>query len=148
MGPAELLDYDRTRLRGLILEEGSAMTHVAIVARALDIPIIGHVTDVLDKVETYDPIILDADNAQVLIRPADEVHQAYIERLQSRAQRQAAYSALRDVAAETKDGANISLMINAGLLADLDGLDETGAGGIGLYRTEIPFLDRTEMPDV
>lgn len=148
MGPAELLDYDRTRLRGLILEEGSATTHVAIVARALDIPVIGHVTDVLEKIEAYDTVILDADNAQVYIRPSDEIHQSYRERLQTRAQRQATYASLRDVPAETKDGVEISLMINAGLLADLDGLDESGATGIGLYRTEIPFLDRTDMPDV
>ena len=148
MGPAELLDYDRTRLKALVLEEGSATTHVAIIARALDIPVIGRAANVLERVDTFDPVIVDGDNAQVYVRPAEDVLQAFAETLQTRAQRMAAYASLRDVAAETKDGAHVSLNINAGLLEDLDSVIDTGAEGIGLYRTEIPFMDRSEMPDV
>ena len=148
MGPAELLDYDRTRLKALVLEEGSATTHVAIIARALDIPVIGRAANVLERVDTFDPVIVDGDNAQVYVRPAEDVLQAFAETLQTRAQRMAAYASLRDVAAETKDGARVSLNINAGLLEDLDSVIDTGAEGIGLYRTEIPFMDRSEMPDV
>lgn len=148
MGPAELLDYDRRKLKGLVLEDGSATTHVAIVARALDIPVVGHAKDVLEKVEPFDSVIIDADNAQVLIRPEDDVHEAFSDTLKTRVQRMAAYASLKDVTAETKDGIEISLNINAGLISDVDNLEETGADGIGLYRTEIPFLNLTEMPDV
>ena len=148
MGPAELLDYDRTRLRGLVLEEGSATTHVAIVARALDIPVVGRVAEILDKIETGDTIIVDGDNAQVHIRPAEDVYQAFVDTLTARAQRMAAYASLRDVPAETKDGIRVDLHINAGLLADMQNMLETGADGIGLYRTEIPFMNSHDFPDV
>jgi phosphotransferase system, enzyme I, PtsP len=148
MGPAELLDYDRTRLRGLVLEEGSATTHVAIVARALDIPVVGRAADVLDKIETGDTIIVDGDNAQIHIRPAEDTRQAFIDTLTARAQRMAAYASLRDVPAETKDGIHVALHMNAGLLADMQSIHETGADGIGLYRTEIPFMNSHDFPDV
>ncbi len=148
LGPVELLDYDRTRLRGLVLEEGSATTHVAIVARALDIPVVGRAPDALELIGLGDTVIVDGDNAQVHIRPADEAREAFVETLRVRAQRVAAYASLRDAPAETKDGVRISLNINAGLLADLQTVQDTGADGIGLYRTEIPFMDATEYPDV
>ena len=148
MGPAQLLDYDRTRLRGLVLEEGSPTTHVAIVARALDIPVIGRATDLLDNVEPGDIVIVDADEAEAHIRPAEDVQQAFTETLRARAQRVAAYASLRNVPAETKDGVTVSLNINAGLFADLQSLDETGADGIGLFRTEIPFMESSKYPDV
>ena len=148
MGPAQLLDYDRTRLRGLVLEEGSVTTHVAIVARALDIPVIGRATDLLDNVEPGDIVIVDADEAEAHIRPAEDIQQAFTEALRARAQRVAAYASLRNVPAETKDGITISLNINAGLFADLQSLDETGADGIGLFRTEIPFMESSKYPDV
>ena len=148
MGPAELLDYDRSRLRGLVLEEGSATTRVAIVARALDIPVVGRAADLLDKVEPLDTIVVDGDNAQIHIRPAEDILQNFSETLTVRAQRMAAYASLRDVPAETKDGIRVSLNINAGLLADLPSLLDTGADGIGLYRTEIPFMDSRDFPNV
>ena len=148
MGPAELLDYDRSRLRGLVLEEGSATTHVAIVARALDIPVVGKMPEILDKVERGDTVIVDGDNAEVHIRPADDIRQAFVDTLTARAQRIATYASLRDVPAETKDGLRVALHINAGLLADMQNMSETGADGIGLYRTEIPFMDSHDFPDV
>src|SRR5262249_16987470 len=76
MGPAELLDYDRRSLKGLVLEEGSPTAHVAIVARALDIPVVGRVKDVLAKVEPGDLVVADGDHAQVFIRPGEDIQQA------------------------------------------------------------------------
>lgn len=148
MGPAELLDYDRAKLRAVVLEEGSATTHVTIVARALNIPMIGRVKALLTRVEALDPLIVDGDNAQVIIRPSDDVREAFAGAMRARAARQAAFAALRDLPAVTKDGVEISLWLNAGLLIDLAHLDETGAAGVGLYRTEIPFMVRSTFPDV
>jgi len=148
MGPAELLDYDRSKLQGLVLEGGSVTTHVAIVARALDIPAVGRAEDALDKVENLDTIIIDGDNAKVFVRPSEEVQDSYTDKIRSRAQRVATYASLRDVPAETRDGLLINLDINAGLVAEVSQLAETGADGIGLYRTEIPFMDSTNFPDV
>jgi phosphotransferase system enzyme I (PtsP) len=148
MGPAELLDYDRTRLRALILEEGSATSHVAIIARALDIPVIGQVKGAVDRIEYGDPVIVDGNNEQVFIRPGDDVLSAFKSNVKARLRQKELYAALRDQPAITKDGITVSLNVNAGLLVDLEHLKENNADGIGLYRTEIPFMSRSEIPGV
>lgn len=148
MGPAELLDYDRTKLKGLVLEEGSATSHVAIVARALDIPVLGRVSDVLDRVETGDQVVLDGGNGQVFIRPGQDVLDAVRVSMQAQADLKLRYAATRHLPAMTRDGQSVSLLLNAGLLIDLQHLEETGADGIGLYRTEIPFMVRSSYPNV
>jgi len=148
MGPMDLFDYDPARLRGLVLEEGSPTMHVAIVARALDIPVVGRCKDVLDRVEPLDPVIVDGDNGQVFVRPTDDIRDIFVESTVQRQQRAAQYAMLRNVPAETKDGIQVRLMMNAGLLLDMQHLHESGADGIGLYRTELPFMARSALPDV
>lgn len=148
LGPAELLDYDRKALKAVVLEEGSATAHVAIVARALGIPVIGHVTGLLAKVESGDRMVVDGDNGIVVIRPGEDVRQSFAEAMDLRAQRLAAYVASRDLPAVTLDGVEVSLNLNAGLLIDLPHLRDTGADGVGLYRTEILFMMRGEFPGV
>ncbi len=148
MGPAELLDYDRRRLRGLVLEEGSTTSHVAIVARALDIPVLGQMAGLFRRVERNDPLILDGDNGQLFVRPGEDIRQAFAESLRARTQRRALFAATRDLPAVTRDGVPISLNINAGLLIDMQHLQESGADGVGLYRTEIPFMVRDVFPGV
>jgi phosphotransferase system, enzyme I, PtsP len=146
MGPAELLDYDRQRLRALVLEEGGATSHVAIVARALGLVAITQAKGVLDNVEPGDSAIVDADSGELHIRPTPEVVAAYSDKVRFRARRQAQYAALRTVPAVTLDGARISLNINAGLLFDLPHLDQSGADGIGLFRTELQFMIAATFP--
>jgi phosphotransferase system enzyme I (PtsP) len=148
MGPAELLDYDRRRLRGLVLEEGSATSHVAIVARALDIPVLGRVGNLLRRVEPMDPLVIDGNNAQVFVRPGDDIRQAFAESMRVSASRRAMFEATRELPAVTRDGVTISLNINAGLLIDMPNLAASGADGVGLFRTEIPFMVRADFPDV
>lgn len=146
MGPAELLDYDRARLRGLVLEEGSPTAHVAIVAKALDIPVVGRTRGALARIEPNDPVVVDADHAQVFVRPGDDVLALYRQTASDRVARRAAYTAMRELPSVTRDGVSISLRLNAGLLVDLQMLLETGADGVGLYRTEIPFMVRPAFP--
>jgi phosphotransferase system enzyme I (PtsP) len=146
MGPAELLDYDRARIKGVILEEGSPTSHVSIVARALDIPLVGRIEGILDKVEPGDWVIADGENGDIHLRPASDIRDAYRHKLALRAQRQAAFAQIRDVPAVTRDGVHIRLNMNAGLLADLPHLEETGAEGIGLFRTELQYMIAHSMP--
>jgi phosphotransferase system enzyme I (PtsP) len=148
LGPAELLDYDRRKLRAVVLEEGSPTAHVSIVARALDIPVVGRVKDAVSRVDPLDPMIVDGDNSVVLLRPTEDAKQTFAEAIRARTERQAAYAKLRDLPAATKDGVAVSLNINAGLLIDMAHLDDGNADGIGLYRTEIPFMIRAAFPDV
>jgi len=146
MGPAALLDYDRKRLRGLVLEEGGPTSHVSIVARALGIPTVGEIDNATGLVEQGDAVIVDGTTGIVHMRPPADVESAYAERVKLRARRQAQYRALRDLPCITKDGHKFALMINAGLSIDLPHLDETGAVGVGLFRTELQFMVANTLP--
>jgi phosphotransferase system enzyme I (PtsP) len=148
MGPAELLDYDRRRLKGVVLEEGTASSHVAIVARALDIPLLGHCQGLMTKVQAGDFLVLDGENEQVFIRPSEDILQAFAISMNALQARQISYAANRDLPAVTRDGVEIHLMMNAGLLIDVPQLAATGANGIGLYRTEVTFMVAHSFPDV
>ena len=146
MGPAALLEYDRTLLRGVVLEEGGPTSHIAIVARALGIPAVGEVANATALCDSGDAIIVDGVGGEIQVRPGPEVEAAYAEMVRLRARRQEQYRALRDRPAETLDGVRIGLHLNAGLLVDLGHLAETGAEGIGLFRTELQFMVAERMP--
>ena len=146
MGPAALLDYDRKRLRGLVLEEGGPTSHVSIVARALGIPTVGEIENATGLVESGDAIIVDGSTGHIHMRPPQDVQASYGERVKLRARRQAQYRALRDRPCVTKDGQKVSLMINAGLTIDLPHIEDTGAAGIGLFRTELQFMVADTLP--
>ncbi|MEL0013288.1 MAG: phosphoenolpyruvate--protein phosphotransferase, partial [Alphaproteobacteria bacterium] len=134
LGPAELLNYDTNALKGVLLEEGSANAHATIIARALGIPLLGRISGLMSRVETGDEVLVDAENGVVYLRPGEEVAANFETVLAARS--------------VTRDGRQVNLLLNAGLLADMTRLDETGAEGIGLYRTEIPFMVRATYPDV
>jgi phosphotransferase system, enzyme I, PtsP len=146
MGPAALLDYDRKRLRGLVLEEGGPQSHVAIVARALGIAAVGEIDNATGIADPGDAIIVDGTAGDVHLRPLPDMEAAYAERVRLRARRQQQYAALRDQPCVTRDGEEITLMINAGLSVDLPHLADTGAAGIGLFRTELQFMVAPNFP--
>jgi phosphotransferase system enzyme I (PtsP) len=148
LGPSELLNYDQSRLRAIILEEGSTNAHATIVARALEVPMVGRVEGLLSRIETGDAVLVDAENGVVYLRPGDEVRANFDAALAARSERLRSYRDLRDRPAETKDHVSVSLQLNAGLLAEMNHLYDTGAAGVGLFRTEIPFMVRATYPDV
>jgi phosphotransferase system enzyme I (PtsP) len=146
MGPAALLDYDRKKLRGLVLEEGGPTSHVSIVARALGIAAVGQIANATGIMDPGDAIIVDGTMGHVYVRPTPDVEKNYADRVRLRARRQAQYAELRDKPTVTKDGEKIALLLNAGLLVDLPHIAETGAHGIGLFRTELQFMVAPELP--
>jgi phosphotransferase system enzyme I (PtsP) len=146
MSPAALLDYDRGRLRGVVLEEGGASSHIAIVARALAIPVVSDIPNISEIAEQGDAIVVDGAAGQVHLRPPPDVEASYAEEARLRAQRQDQYRALRDLPALTLDGVEIGLHMNAGLLIDMPHLSETGALSIGLFRTELQFMLASRFP--
>lgn len=148
LGPAELLNYDHRRLRAVLLEEGSTGAHATIVARALDVPMLGRIEGLLSHIETGDPVLVDAENGIAYLRPSDEVHANFDSLIVARSARMETYRELRDRPAVTRDGRAVNLQLNAGLMADVQHLQDTGAVGIGLYRTEIPFMVRETYPAV
>jgi phosphotransferase system enzyme I (PtsP) len=146
LGPAELLEYDKRRLKGVILEEGSLTAHVTIVARAMGVPVLGRVRDIRRLVAEGDMLLLDSAESNVFARPSAAMEEAFEARLAMRQKRKAAFAALRDVPPITKDGHRLTLMVNAGLRDDVAALDITGADGIGLFRTEFQFLVSATLP--
>ncbi|WP_218958648.1 phosphoenolpyruvate--protein phosphotransferase [Thalassovita aquimarina] len=145
IGPAELLDYGRS-LKGIVLEEGSVGSHAAIVARALAIPLVIHAGGLVTEALNGDHIMVDGDQGIVHLRPDDTVVAAFRDKIAMQAKAQERYASIRDKPATTKCGKTISLHMNAGLMADLPSLEGSGAEGVGLFRTELQFLVRNQMP--
>ena len=146
MGPAELLDYGRNRILALVVEEASQTAHIAIVARSLSLPLVGGVEGAADAARAGDRIVVDAETGEVHLRPPGEVVKAFQAKQALLAQRVARFAAIRDEPAVTRDGVRVSLNMNAGLLLDLPHLAQSGADGIGLFRTELQFMIGSNMP--
>ena len=145
IGPAELLDYGRS-LRGIVLEEGSVGSHAAIVARALAIPLVIRAGRITTEALNGNLIMVDGDQGVVHLRPDETVASAFRDKIAMQAQAQERYTSIRDKQAETLCGRTIGLHMNAGLMADLPSLAGSGAQGVGLFRTELQFLVRNQMP--
>jgi len=145
IGPAELLDYGRS-LKGIVLEEGSVGSHATIVARALAIPLVIRAKNITTEALNGDRILVDGDQGIIHLRPDEMVANAFRDKIAMEAEAQERYSAIRDDATLTKDGTHLSLVMNAGLMADLPSLNHSGAEGVGLFRTELQFLVRSKMP--
>lgn len=146
LGPAELLEYDRRRLKGVLLEEGSLTSHMVIVARAIGVPVIGRLNDIRHSVEEGEAILVDGDNGSIIIRPTRPLLQSFEHRMTLSQKRRAEFAATKALPAVTKDGLKVSVMVNAGLAEDAAALPMTGADGIGLFRTEFQFLVSATLP--
>ncbi|WP_260484472.1 phosphoenolpyruvate--protein phosphotransferase [Sphingomicrobium flavum] len=146
LGPAELLDYDKRRLKGVVLEEGSLTAHVTIVARAMGVPVVGRVDDIRHIAAEGETILVDGDNGSIIVRPNRSLAASFQQRMATSQKRRAEYAAIKNKPAETKDGRRVSLMVNAGLAEDAATLDVSGAEGIGLFRTEFQFLVAATLP--
>lgn len=145
IGPGELLEYGK-RLRGIVLEEGSVGSHAAIVARAWAIPLIIHANHITTEALNGDTILVDGERGFVHLRPDDVVHNAFRDKMAMKARAQERYASIRDLPAQAKCGTTVALHMNAGLMADLPSLPSSGAEGVGLFRTELQFLVRNQMP--
>ena len=148
IGPAELLEYATRQPKGVILEEGSAASHVAIIARMMDIPMVARIAGIVSKVQSGDLAIVDGDSGEVFIRPSDDVAEAFAEHIAQRRKQDAEYESMRDLPAVTADGQAVQLNLNIGMYLDAKQLERPDVHGIGLYRTELPYLASSEIPDV
>ncbi len=146
MAAAELLDYPSDSLRGLILEDGGSSSHVVIVAKALGIPVVGNAAGIISNVENGDEVIVDGSQGVAHLRPGEDIRASYLDKFRFQEERQLQYKKLRDSDATSLDGENIILLMNAGLLVDLPQLSQSGAEGIGLFRTELQFMVSSTFP--
>ena len=146
LGPADILEYDRRRLKAVLLEEGSLTSHMVIVARAIGVPVIGRLHDIRHSVEEGETILVDGDNGSIIIRPNRALTTGFEHRMALSQKRRAEFAAIRNLPARTIDGVHVSVMVNAGLAEDAAALPMSGADGIGLFRTEFQFLVSATLP--
>ncbi len=148
MGPADLMDYDYTKIRGLIIEDGTPTMHVAIVAKALNIPVIAKIRGIFKDVKDGECLGIDGQDGYVYINPADDIKEKFKSQQKNLSVVLEQLKKLKKYPNKTSDGVKIKLNINIGLDFDMDYLESTKCDGIGLYRTEIPFMSSEKMPNV
>ena len=146
LGPAELLEYDKRFLKGVVLEEGSLTAHVIIVARAMGVPVLGRVRELFTDVSDGDELIVDAGNGTLMVRPQAAMIKSYHAMSVIKARQAERFAKVKDLPAISRDGQRITVLMNAGLAGDAQALDVTGADGIGLFRTEFQFLVSATLP--
>lgn len=148
MGPADLMDYDYSKIRGLIIEDGTPTMHVSIVAKALNIPVIAKIKGIFEEVKNGEEIAIDGNEGYVYLSPGTDIKLKFEQYFLERKILSQKLAELKPLKAQTLDNEKIGMYINVGLAFDLDYIEKTGADGIGLYRTEIPFMASDVMPDV
>ncbi len=147
LGPAEMLAWHANGIAGVVIEEGSAGGHAAILARALSLPVLGATRGAVDAAQLGDIAVIDGDQGVLVLRPTQGLRDAYEGAMAARAARAEGFAALRDAPSCTLDGVAFQLHINAGLAAELGQLGQTGAAGVGLFRTEIAMMARGAIAD-
>lgn len=144
--PGALMEVPEGKLVGVVSATGSGSSHVAILARALGIPAVMGITDLPTTFMDGKNIIVDGYQGNIYIDPSDRVIDEYSVLIEEEKELSDELRSLRDLPAETTDGVRIPLLVNSGLLSDLTASLKSGAEGIGLYRTEFPFMIRDRFP--
>jgi phosphotransferase system enzyme I (PtsP) len=146
LSPAMLGEVPEGKLVGLISVQGSGNSHVAIFARAMGIPTVMGVVDLpYSKIDGIQ-LIVDGYHGEVFTNPSELLRKQYAEVVEEERQLAQGLDALRELPCETLDGHRMPLWVNTGLLADVKRAQERGAEGVGLYRTEVPFMIKERFP--
>ncbi|AJE19892.1 phosphoenolpyruvate--protein phosphotransferase [Azotobacter chroococcum] len=146
LSPAMLGELPEGKLVGLVSVQGSGNSHVAILARAMGIPTVMGVVDLpYSKMDGID-LIVDGYHGEVYTNPSELLRQQFAELVEEERQLTQGLDALRELPCETLDGHRLPLWVNTGLLADVARAQERGAEGVGLYRTEVPFMNNERFP--
>lgn len=148
MGPADLMDYNYEKIKGLVIEDGTATMHAVIVAKALNIPVVAKIHGVLQEVKSGELVALNGETGKLYTHPSDEIINEFKEKSFGRKNIFAELKTLRNLPTETLDGTKINLALNYGFDLDFDYIEPTNCDGIGLYRTEIMYMASEKMPDV
>lgn len=148
MGPADLMDYDYKKIRALVIEECTPTMHVAIVAKALNVPVIADIDGLYKEIKEGVLMAVDGKSGSVYINPSKDVIKRISAKIEEKKQEQERIQKLKDLKNVTKDKVHMNLYINIGMDFDLDYIKSTNCDGVGLYRTEIPFMSAAKMPDI
>ncbi|MCL2761033.1 MAG: phosphoenolpyruvate--protein phosphotransferase [Desulfuromonadales bacterium] len=144
--PSDLASIDLDKVLGIVTEKGDSNSHTTIMAKSLAIPAVVGVQEFISKLSLGDELIIDGNIGSIYINPAKHIKEEY-ERLKADdSKKRKELELIRGVPAITKDGFKISLMANIGLISDVKIAKENGAEGVGLYRTEFPYMTRKTFP--
>jgi len=146
LSAAMLAEVPKGRLVGVVSAKGSAHSHVAILARAMGLPAVMGVADLPFAELDQQELIVDGYNGRVYSNPSDELRERYQEIVREEVQLTEGLESIKDLPCETSDGHRVALWVNTGLMTDVLRSLERGAEGIGLFRTEVPFLLRESFP--
>ncbi len=145
--PSDTAQLNRTLVLGFATDVGSKTSHTAIMARSLSIPAVVGLHDVSEAVATGDQVLLDGYNGFLIVNPSDQTLWEYGELEVKKGEVEEKLTQLRETASTTLDGKHVVLSANIELPEDVELVKKSGAEGIGLYRTEFCYLNRTEFPD-
>jgi phosphotransferase system, enzyme I, PtsP len=143
---SEIAAVPAKQLAGIVCGRGSPLSHTAVLARALGIPAVVGLAPLPSARLEGCKIVVDGDRGRIYIEPSSKVLGAFQRRISDDRASSARLAALRDLPAETEDGVRLPLYANIGMVSDIGEAQRLGAEGIGLYRTEIPFLLRDTFP--
>jgi phosphotransferase system enzyme I (PtsP) len=144
--PSNLAMLDPNKILGIVTEKGNAYSHAAIMAKSLGIPAVLGVSGLMDAANVKDEIIVDGTSGHVYLNPDAVIKKEYVRLEQEYAGRMKELEGLRDLPAVTTDGVAITLSANIGLISDVRVANLHGAEGVGLYRTEFPYMARSAFP--
>ena len=144
--PSVIAGLPSDKIAGVILGQGSTTSHAIIIAKTRAIPSIVGVGNAIDKMADGDPVIIDGETGDILIRPSAEERSAYDVKIKKQEELKAHYAALKELPAITTDGVKVELVANIGSPADVDAANNFGAEGVGLFRSEFVFMGKTDIP--
>ncbi len=145
--PSVIAGLPTDKIAGVILGVGSTTAHAVIIAKTRAIPTVVGVGDGIAQIADGDPVILDGETGEILIRPSDEERAAYDTKIKKQEELKAHYAELKDKPAITLDGKEVELVANIGSPADADAaVKNYGATGVGLFRSEFVFMGKTDVP--
>ncbi|MER2519958.1 MAG: phosphoenolpyruvate--protein phosphotransferase [Bdellovibrionales bacterium] len=145
--PADAAQMDPERVAGMATVLGGAEGHAAIMARAIGLPAVSGIAELLRSVAHGDQIIIDGSKGEIIVRPEAATLQRYRQELAKKQREEKKLRTLRDVPSVTADNVKVTLCANIELPRDVDAAIEEGASGIGLLRTEFMFMNRPDLPD-
>ena len=144
--PSVIAGLPSEKIAGVILGQGSTTSHAIIIAKTRAIPSIVGVGDAIEKMADGDPVIIDGETGDILIRPTDEERASYDVKIKKQEELKAHYAELKELPAITTDGVKVELVANIGSPADVDAANNYGAEGVGLFRSEFVFMGKTDIP--
>ena len=146
VAPSELAELQQQGVVAVVTAAGSALSHSAILARSLHLPLVVGNAQALQRINDGDVLLVDGSTGEVVVNPDPDDLRRYRERLRDAAREQRELGRLRSKPSRTRDGVDVALWANAESLEDVAKAHALGAAGVGLYRTEFLFLQRRELP--